>query len=105
MKQQQKQPIISVEEFFYDDPNTPWKPLPEHDLNQRPCYPIIGIRTYRNYKIPFYYCKLHPDIENIYLKTIEHHCKYKEPRAHKSEILRLLSTKRREKKSNYLLNI
>jgi hypothetical protein len=30
-QQQQKQPIISVDEFFYDDPNTPWKPLPEHD--------------------------------------------------------------------------
>ena len=41
MKQQQKQPIISVEEFFYDDHNTPWKPLPEHDLKQSPCYPII----------------------------------------------------------------
>jgi hypothetical protein len=31
-EQQQRQPLISVEEFFYDDPNTPWKPLPEHDL-------------------------------------------------------------------------
>jgi hypothetical protein len=28
-------PMISVEEFFHDDPNnTPWKPLPEHDLKQ-----------------------------------------------------------------------
>jgi hypothetical protein len=37
-------PIISVEEFFHDDPNnTPWKPLPEHDLKQSPCYPIIDI--------------------------------------------------------------
>ena len=25
-------PIISVEEFFHDDPNTAWKPLPEHLL-------------------------------------------------------------------------
>jgi hypothetical protein len=33
--------IVSVEEFFYDDPNTPWKPLPEHDLKSSPCYPII----------------------------------------------------------------
>lgn len=33
-------PIISVEKFFYDDPNTPWVPLSEHDLNQSPCYPI-----------------------------------------------------------------
>jgi hypothetical protein len=27
-------PMISVEEFFHDNPNTPWKPLPEHDLKQ-----------------------------------------------------------------------
>jgi hypothetical protein len=55
-------PIVPVDEFFHDDPNTPWKPLPDHDLKRSPCYPIIGIRTYRNYKIPFYYCKLHPNI-------------------------------------------
>jgi hypothetical protein len=83
--------IISVEEFFYDDPNTPWKSLPEHNLKQSPCYPIIGVND--SYKVPLYYCKLHHDVENIYLETIEHHCKYKEPNVHKSEILRLLSTK------------
>jgi hypothetical protein len=88
--------IVSVEEFFHDDPNTPWKPLPEHDLKASPCYSIIGIRNYHNYKIPFYYCKLHPDIENAYLETIEHHCKYREPYVHKSEILRSLSMKREE---------
>src|ERR687886_766074 len=87
--------IVSVEEFFYDDPNTPWKPLPEHDLKSSPCYPIIDIRTYHNYKIPFYYCKLHPDIENVYLETIEHHCKYKDPNSHKSEIKAII-TKLRE---------
>ena len=80
-EQQQRRPIISVDEFFYNDPNTPWKPLPEHDLKQSPCYPIIDIRRYHKYKIPFYYCKLHPDIENAYLEIIEHHCKYKEPNA------------------------
>jgi hypothetical protein len=89
--EQPMKPIVSVEEFFYDDPNTPWKLLPEHDLKHSPCYPIIDIRRHHNYKIPFYYCKLHPDIENVYLETIEHHCKYKEPDMHKSEIMRLLS--------------
>jgi hypothetical protein len=34
--------IISLEEFFYDDPNTPWEPLPEHTLEQSPCYPVIS---------------------------------------------------------------
>ena len=86
-------PMVSVEEFFYDDPSISWKPLPEHDLKQSPYYPIIDICRYHNYKIPFYCCKLHPDIENAYLGSIEHHCKYKEPNVHKSEILRLLSTR------------
>jgi hypothetical protein len=90
--------IISVEEFFHDNPNnTPWKPLPEHDLKQSPCYLIIDIRNYHNYKIPFYYCKLHPDIENVYLETIEHHCKYSNPEAHKLEILKKLSLKEKNK--------
>ena len=89
-------PTVSVDEFFYDDPDTPWKPFPEHDLKQSPCYPIINIRRYHNYKIPFYYCKLHPDIENAYLESIEHHCKYKEPDIHKAEIMRLLSREGRE---------
>jgi hypothetical protein len=68
-QQQQKQSIISVE-FFHDDPNTPWKPLPEHNLEQSPCYPIIGV--------------------SAYLETIEHHCKYTDPEAHKSEISKSL---------------
>jgi hypothetical protein len=34
-------PIVTVEDFFYDDPNTPWKPLPDHDLKQSPCYPLL----------------------------------------------------------------
>jgi hypothetical protein len=81
---QLKQSIISVDDFFYDNPDTPWEPLPEHGLDQSPCSPIIGIRN--NYKIPFYYCKLHPDVENAYLETIEHPRKYKEPDKHKAEI-------------------
>jgi hypothetical protein len=92
-------PIISGEEFFHDDPNnTPWKPMPEHDLKQSPCYPIIDIRNYHNYKkIPFYYCKLHPDIENVYLETIEHHCKYSNPEVYKLEILKLTEKEKMKK--------
>jgi replicative DNA helicase Mcm len=77
-----------VEEFFCDNPTLPWQPLPEHSLEESPCYPIISKKG------KFYYCKVHPSIENIYLETIEHHCKYKEPDVHKSEILRLLSAAR-----------
>ncbi|MGA9845415.1 MAG: hypothetical protein WBQ25_24220 [Nitrososphaeraceae archaeon] len=27
---------------FYDDPIIPYAPLPDHDLDQSPCYPIIA---------------------------------------------------------------
>jgi hypothetical protein len=88
------QSVVSIEEFFYegDNPNASWKPLPEHDL-ESPCYHIIGIN--HNHKIPLYYCKLHPNIQNANLESIEHHCKYKEPDFHKSEVIRLLSTMER----------
>ena len=85
------QPIVSIDEFFHDDPNIPWKPMPDHDLKQSPCYHIIGINY--NHKISLYYCKLHPNIQNANLETIEHHCKYKDPNLHKSETLKLLSSK------------
>ncbi len=52
--------------------------------------PVIDKRQYNNENGSgtFYYCKLHPDIENINLESIEHHCKYKDPELHKSEILK-----------------
>jgi hypothetical protein len=84
--------LISIDEFFFDDPaitsENPWKPLPKLPLEQSPCYPIIGMHN--KYKVPFYYCKLDPDIENIYLESIEHHCKFSDPELHKSEILKFL---------------
>jgi hypothetical protein len=106
--------LISIEDFFYDDPSitpeNPWKPLPKHSLEQSPCYPIIGIHN--KYRVLFYYCKLHPDVENISLETIEHHCKYFNAEFHKSEILRLLKeiseshkTKNREEIGvNYIMS-
>jgi hypothetical protein len=85
--------LISIEEFFFDDPaitpENPWKPLPKHSLEQSPCYPIIGMHN--KYKVPLYYCRLHPDIEKIYLESIEHHCKFSNHEFHKSEILRSLN--------------
>jgi hypothetical protein len=75
--------VSSITNFFYDDPNKPWEPVPEHDLDQSPCHPIIAIK--QNY----YYCILHPEVKYIHLKSIEHHIKYKDPAAHKSELLKL----------------
>jgi len=81
-------PIVSIDAFFYDTPDLPYTPLPKHSLEHSPCYPII----LQNSRL--YYCNIHPDIESVHLESIEHHCKYKEPDVHKSEILRLLSTER-----------
>jgi hypothetical protein len=77
-----------VEDFFYNNPSLPYKPLPPHSLEQSPCYPVIGM----NHKRRMYYCKLHPkESENVHLESIEHHCKYNEPEVHKLEILRARS--------------
>jgi hypothetical protein len=84
--------MISIEDFFFNDcsitPQNPWKPLPKHSLEQSPCFPIIGMHN--KYRVPFYYCKLHPNIENVYLQSIEHHCKFSEAQVHKSALLQLL---------------
>jgi hypothetical protein len=82
--------VMSVEEFFIDKSNHGWRPLSSHTLEQSPCYPIIDKRQYNNENGnsgTFYYCKLHPEIENMNLESIEHHCKYRDPELHKSEIL------------------
>ena len=84
--------LDSIDEFFFDEPSiiteNPWKPLPEHTLEQSPCYPIVGIHN--KYTVQMYYCKLHPHIQNIYLESIEHHCKFSDSELHKSEILKFL---------------
>jgi hypothetical protein len=74
--------VSLITNFFYDDPNKSWTPLPEHNLDQSPCYPIIAIKQN-------YYCILHPEVENIHLESIERHIKYKDPAAHKSELIKL----------------
>jgi hypothetical protein len=80
--------MMTIDDFFFYDHNIAWKPLPKHSLEQSPCYPIIGM--HREYPVPFYYCRLHPRVENIYLQSIEHHCKFSKPEVHKSELLKSL---------------
>ena len=60
-------------QFFYDAPTMPYIPLPDHDLDQSPCYPIIAKKQ------GYFYCRLHPDIKYVHLESIEHHIKYKDP--------------------------
>ena len=77
--------IVSIEDFFHDEPDSPYHPLFEHSLEQSPCYPIINKRG------EFYYCKLHPKVSSIHLDSIEQHCKYKDPYGHKAELLKHLN--------------
>jgi hypothetical protein len=46
-------------------------------------------RCQAKWKQGYVYCRLHPDIRNVHLETIEHHIKYKNPAEHKSELLKL----------------
>jgi hypothetical protein len=84
--------MISIKDFFFDNPHispsNPWRPLPNHSLVESPCYPIIGINN--KYRVPLYYCKLHPGFKNINLECIEHHCRFSNPQMHKSEITKCL---------------
>jgi hypothetical protein len=61
----------------------PYASFPDHDLDQSPCYPIIAERQ------GYFYCRLHPEIKSTYLESIEHHIKYKVPKGHESELLKL----------------
>lgn len=84
-----KKTIVSIHDFFYDDPELDYKPLPHHEIHQSPCNLIIGQTDYKT-TTSIYFCKLHPDVKSIYLSSIEHHIKYKDPDIHKAEILRLM---------------
>jgi hypothetical protein len=75
-------PIVSVADFFSSKQSLA---LPEHSLEQSPCYPIIGSKTEGNYIM--YYCRIHPKVRNTNLESIEHHCRLSDLEQHKAEIL------------------
>jgi hypothetical protein len=89
-REENENSTMSTEKFFEDNSHQKWQPLSSHTLEQSPCYPIIDKRRYNNENGSgtFYYCKIHPNIEYINLESVEHHCKYKDPTLHKSEILK-----------------
>jgi hypothetical protein len=76
--------IVSVEEFFKTpNPNEPYKPLPEHTLEQSPCRSIITVKPAGKFLL--YCCEIcRPEFANvgvvasIYLDSLEHHCLYKD---------------------------
>jgi hypothetical protein len=77
--------VISVTDFLYDDLNEPYAPLPEHDLDQSPCYPIIAVKQ------DYFFGRLHSDAQRLHLESVEHHVKYNDSDKHKLELLNLLS--------------
>lgn len=88
--------IVPVDEFFRDDPDKPYSPLKNHTLQQSPCYPILGIIPAG--KSSLYYCEIcspehanYQVVGSIYLDSVEHHCRYKDPDRHKAEILNRLT--------------
>ena len=86
---------LQIKEFFYDKPDSIYRPLPPHPLEQSPCYVIIGqtkLKTNNDGSLcTLYSCNLHPNVKSVHISTIEHHCKYDRPKLHKAEILRLLN--------------
>jgi hypothetical protein len=61
-----------IEKFFASDNGQKEK----HTLEESICWPLIGKRNNMPY---FLYCKICPKVENIHLKSIEHHIKFKDP--------------------------
>jgi hypothetical protein len=79
-------PIVVVEDFFETDIDKEFSPLPDHSLEQSPCYPIIGSKSRDDHII--YHCRLHPKVKNTDLDSLERHCRFADPDQHKAEILR-----------------
>ena len=46
--------VVSVEAFFCDDVDPSWQPLPEHDIEQSPCRPVIDIDKLKTIGKTFY---------------------------------------------------
>ena len=80
-----------IEKFFASDNGQ----KEFHTLEESICAPLIGKQN----NLPFfYYCKLDPKVENIYLKSIEDHIRFKDPERHKAKLLELLDKEEEKKK-------
>jgi hypothetical protein len=88
-----------VEAFFNHDESDKEEriSLPEHSLEQSPCYPIIGKKAIGTDQQTCYFCQIHPEFWTIDLVLIEHQCKYKEPEVHKQAILKALRDEQQDK--------
>ena len=50
---------------------------------------------------PFhYFLKDDPDVVNIYLESIEHHIRYKDPKRHKAKLLEMIQGEHMDKDEN-----
>ena len=77
-------PIVSIEKFFREDISLP---LCSHSLEKSPCYPVIDFKDAGKHIL--YSCSLHPNLENVNLESLEHHCRY--ANGHKEEIIARVS--------------
>jgi hypothetical protein len=69
----------------------------EHSLEDCICRPLIGRQDHH----PFlYFLKDDPDVVNIYLESIEHHIRYKDPERHKAKLLEMIGEKHMNKDEN-----
>lgn len=84
-----KNQINLVDDFFFDKSN---ETSAIHDLEESPCYSIIGKGKMETLKQTYYFCILHQDVWSIDIRYIENHCKCIEADNHRTQILRLLSS-------------
>jgi hypothetical protein len=75
--------IDDIEKFFASDNGQ----NEEHSLEDNICRPLIGQQSNKPF---FYYCSEHPNLENIYLKSIEDHIRLKDPQRHKAKLLEMM---------------
>ena len=53
-------------------------------------FPNPIVRGKQIHKPFFHYCKICPKVENLHLKSIEHHIKFKDPERHKTKLLEMI---------------
>ena len=88
-----KYTIEDIEKFFASD----FEYHKEHSLEDTIYWPLIG----RQDQEPFlYFFKDDPDVVNIYLESIEHHIRYKDPEQHKAKLLEMIQEDQTDKYKN-----
>jgi len=79
-----------IEKFFASD----FEYHKENSFEDSICRPLIGRQDHH----PFlYFLKDDPDVVNIYLESIEHHIRYKDPERYKAKLLEMIQREHMDK--------